>query len=60
MIWDDNDTTKEDISSSPPPKMPAFIQAVLLFLMLWQMSFGVSDIGLGVLILFMHQLNKFI
>ena len=38
--------------------MPAFIRAVLLFLMLWQMSFGVSDIGLGVLILFMHQLIK--
>ena len=38
--------------------MPAFIRGVLLFLMLWQMSFGVSDIGLGVLILFMHQLIK--
>ena len=40
--------------------MPAFIRAVLLFLMLWQMSFGVSDSGLGILILFLHQLIKFL
>ena len=55
VIWEDDENVP---IPAAPNSLPPSIRASILFLLLWQYHFCVSDSGIGVLFLFLYHLLK--
>lgn len=63
-MWDDSDDDSDDPEEVPINSTSGVItrllQAVVIFLLMWQFQFGISEVGMAALVLFLHNLFKLI
>ena len=55
IIWNDNEII---MPPTTPSALSPHIRAIVLFLLLWQCYFCISDTGMGVLFVFVYHLLK--
>ena len=61
MVFDDDTSDDEDVGNDQQQGqlLSPYVRTLLLFIMVWQFLFNVSDAGIAVLIVFLHVLKLF-